>query len=118
MVPNIIICTLIMWGLTAIAVMPLSKMLFAKAVAGNPELSSAANSDLLSEETKQKLRRLQNIKFVQVDVLVMGMAGLIAGFAGYPLIGFAWKANAWPGLMAMIGASFLSYHFTGGSVRV
>lgn len=114
MLPNIVICTLIMWGLTAIAVIPLSKMLFAKAVAVNPELVSAVTSEIISEEIKAKLQRLQNIKFIQADVLVMGVAGFISGLAGYPLIGFAWKANAWPGLLAMIVASFLSYHFAGG----
>lgn len=108
---NIIICTLIMWGLTSIAVVPLANRWFANAVANNPELASMANSETLTDEMKTKLQRLYNTKFIQADVLVMGIAGFIAGLAGYPLIGFAWKANAWPGLLALIGASFLSYHF-------
>mgnify|MGYP001614474545 CR=1 FL=1 len=116
MLPNIIICTLMMWGLSAIAVVPLSKRLFANAVAGNPALASAANSELIGDEMKAELDRLYNIKFIQADVMVMGIAGFIAGLAGFPLIGFAWKASAWPGLLAMIGASFLSYYITVRSI--
>lgn len=118
MLPNIFICTLIMWGLSAIAVVPLSKRLFANAVADNPELASVANSASIGNEMQTRLDRLYNIKFIQADVLVMGIAGFIAGLAGFPLIGFAWKANAWPGLLAMIGASFLSYAMTGRSVNL
>ena len=118
MLPNIVICTLIMWGLTAIAVIPLSKRLVAKAVAGDPELSSLSSFESLNNEMKEKLQKLHNIKFIQADVTVMGIAGFIAGLAGYPLIGFAWKLNAWPGLLAMVGASFLSYHVTGGISKV
>ena len=116
MVPNIIICTLMMWGLSAIAVVPLSKRLFASAVTGNPTFASAANSELIGDEMKDRLDRLYNSKFIQADMLVMGIAGFIAGLAGYPLIGFAWKASAWPGLLAMIGASFLSYYITGHTI--
>ena len=116
MLPNIIICTLMMWGLSAIAVVPLSKKLFASAVAGNPALASVANSGVIGDEKKAELDKLYNIKFIQADVLVMGIAGFIAGLAGFPLIGFAWKASAWPGLLAMIGASFLSYYITGHTI--
>jgi hypothetical protein len=109
MVANILICTLIMWGLTAIAVVPLAKRMSAKAIASNPELSLVANSESLSEEMKAKIQSLYNTMFIKADMLVMGIAGFIAGLAGFPLIGFAWKANAWPGLLALMGASFLSY---------
>jgi hypothetical protein len=109
MVANVLICTLIMWGLTAIAVVPLAKRMFAKAVASNPEMSLAANSESLSEEMKAKLQSLYNTIFIKADVLVMGIAGFIVGMAGFPMFGFAWKANAWPGLLALMGASFLSY---------
>lgn len=116
MLPNIIICTLMMWGLSVIAVVPLSKRLFASAVTGNPAFASAANSDLIGDEMKAELDRLYNVKFMQADVMVMGIAGFIAGLAGFPLIGFAWKARAWPGLIAMIGASFLSFYITGHTI--
>ena len=117
MVANILICTLIMWGLTAIAVIPLAKRMFAKAVASNPDLSLVANSESLSEEMKAKIQSLHNTMFIKADMLVMGIAGFISGLAGFPLIGFAWKANAWPGLLALMGASFLSFYATGGKLR-
>ena len=116
MLVNIIICTLIMWGLTAIAVVPLANRWFANAVAGNSELAPAANLESVSDEMKAKLQRLYNIKFIQADVLILGIAGFIVGLAGLPLIGFAWDAKAWPGLLALIGASFLSYHIAGGTL--
>lgn len=112
MLPNVFICTLIMWGLSAIAVVPLSKKLFANAVAENPELASVANSASIGNEMQTRLDRLYNIKFIQADVLVMGIAGFIAGLTGIPLIGFAWKAKAWPGFLALMGTSFLFYYIT------
>jgi hypothetical protein len=115
---NIFICTLLMWVLSAMVVVPLSRRLFEKAVAGNTELASAVNTEPVSEEIKTRLQKLQNMKFIQADVIVMGIAGAIAGMVGYPLIGISWKATAWPGLLAMIGASFLSCYLFCGSLRI
>ncbi len=86
-------------------------------MARDPELSMVGDNEPLSEEMKRQLQSLYNRTFIKADMLVMGIAGVLAGMAGYPLIGIAWKANAWPGLLALIGTSFLSYHFSGGNIR-
>ncbi len=114
MLANILICTLVMWGLSAIAVTPLAKRWFENAVAANPALATAGNTGSISNDMNPEMQKLYNIIYIKADVLVMGVAGFIAGLAGFPLIGFACKANAWPGMIAMIGLSFLSFHLTGG----
>ncbi len=114
MLPNIFICTLIMWGLSSIAVTPLAKRWFTNALVANPALATIGNPESISNDMHPEIQKLYNINFIKADVFVMGVAGFIAGLAGFPLIGFAWKANAWPGMIAMIGLSFLGFHLTGG----
>jgi hypothetical protein len=116
MAENIIICTLIMWVLTSVAVVPLTNAWFKRAVVNFPDITLDANGAPIDEEAKARCAKLYSTKFIQADVLVMGVAGLIAGLAGFPLVGFAWKAKAWPGLLAMIGASFLGFSMVNGRV--
>ncbi|MCX5812430.1 MAG: hypothetical protein NT178_07780 [Proteobacteria bacterium] len=111
---NIIVCTLIMWGLTAVAVMPLARLLFKNALVGNSELVTEGGSQLaVTDELITEHSKLYTVKFIQADVIVMGIAGFVAGLAGFPLIGFAWKAKAWPGLIALIAASFIGCRLAG-----
>ena len=78
MLSNVFICTLIMWALTAIAVTPLADRWVANALAENNELRLAANAEPVSDDIKKKIERLHNSKFMQADILVMGVTGLIA----------------------------------------
>jgi len=110
MAANIFICTLLMWGLAAIVVIPLAQVLFRNSLQSRPDLMADGEAALITEEAREEYRKLYYTKFIQADVLVMSIAGMIAGFAGFPLIGFAWKAKAWPGLLALIGASFLAFY--------
>lgn len=110
MAANILICTLLMWALSAAVVMPLAQALLRKTLKGRPDLTVNKRADLETEEARKQLDKLYTTKFIQVDILVMSIAGMIAGFAGFPLIGFAWKARAWPGMLALIGSSFLAFH--------
>jgi len=89
MLMNIFICTLIMWGLTAIAVVPLANKWFQAALAAQPALGTVVNLESVSNEMEPELQKLYNTKFIQADMLVMGIAGVIAGFSGFPLIGVA-----------------------------
>ncbi len=107
---NILICTLIMWVATAAVVVPLANWLFARALSRNGELVALGGAGALTEELKNSYQALYNTKFIQADVLVLGSLGFMAGLAGFPLIGVAWQWRAWPGLLAMIGASFLGFH--------
>jgi hypothetical protein len=113
MVGNIVVCTLMMWGLSAIAVSPLAAKFFKKALAENPDLDDASKSEEVDDVVKKKIQKVYISKFIQADVMVMSLAGFIAGLAGFPLIGLAWKAQAWPGLIAMIATSFFGYHLSG-----
>ncbi len=113
MVENIALCTLAMWGLSAVAVNPLAKRFFQKALAKNPEFIEACKAEPEDPGTTEKIKKVYNVKFIQADVMVMGIAGFIAGLAGFPLIGLAWKPLAWPGLIAMIASSFFGYQLYG-----
>lgn len=108
MAGNILICTLIMWGLTTVAVVPLANRLFRNALVKGGTLALEGRGPA-TKELIEEHRSLYTTKFIQSDVMVMGIAGLIAGLAGLQLIGFAWKAKAWPGLLALIAASFLGH---------
>ena len=111
---NIIVCTLIMWGLTAVAVIPLARILFKNALVGNSALATEGGGKVaVTNELIEQHSSLYTTKFIQADVIVMGIAGCIAGFAGFPLIGFAWKAKAWPGLIALIVTSFITCRLAG-----
>lgn len=44
--------------------------------------------------------------YISVSVAVLGLAGILAGLAGHPLIGLSTRARSWPGMLAMIAGSF------------
>jgi hypothetical protein len=52
--------------------------------------------------------------YVAVDVFVLGVVGLIGGLAtGRPLLGIAWKASEWPGIIAMVAGSMIGMAWRG-----
>lgn len=54
--------------------------------------------------------------YVGASLIVMGAAGFIAGLAGYPLIGFSTRGRSWPGMLAMIIASFVGFGLSGAKM--
>lgn len=110
MLPNIAVCTIAMWVLNAIAVIPLTNWLFRTSLlkAGGLAVEGAGGT-MATKDLIDQHQGLYTTKYIQADLIVMGIAGFIAGLAGLQMIGFAWKAKAWPGLLAMIAASFMGY---------
>ncbi len=113
MLPNIAVCTIAIWVLNAIAVIPLTNWLFRTSLARAGGLAvEGAGEAVATKELVVQHQRLYTTKYIQADLIVMGIAGFIAGLAGLQMIGLAWKAKAWPGLLAMIAASFMGYAFS------
>jgi hypothetical protein len=114
MAANIVLCTVLTWVLTAVAVAPLASMLFRKALMGNGVLvADGGQGSSVTRGLIEHHNKLYTKKFVEADVIVMALAGFIAGLAGFALVGFAWKAKAWPGLLALIASSFIGCHLAG-----
>jgi hypothetical protein len=100
---NFLIATAILWGLNTIFVQPLTQLMV------RWKLNKPAYAHLLEmgpEGAQAEVRRLATRIFILVDVPVMFLAGALAGLAGYPLIGIARNAKAWPGMLTLIVASF------------
>jgi len=51
--------------------------------------------------------------YIFISVAVLGIAGIVAGLAGYPMIGLSTRARSWPGMLAMIFGSFLGAAISG-----
>ena len=104
---NILVGTLILWGLTALVVQPLANH-WLKRRLQEPAYAHLNSTEELDERAKQELASLATRYFVLADVLVLGIAGFILGLAsGAPCIGFAWDRKFWPGMIALIAASFI-----------
>lgn len=100
---NILIATAILWGLNTIFVQPLTQLML------RWKLNKPAYAHVLAmapEAAQAEAGRLATKIFILVDVLVMFLAGALAGLAGYPLIGIARNVRAWPGMLTLIVASF------------
>jgi hypothetical protein len=117
MAANIIVCTLLMWVLTAIVVIPLTNRLFVNALSTRREFTLLGGPIKITNDLIEKYQGLYVKKYIEAGVIVSAIAGFLAGLAGFTLIGFAWKAKAWPGLLALIGASFIGSHLTGSPTR-
>jgi hypothetical protein len=100
---NFLIATAILWGLNAIFVQPLTQQMLRWKL-NNPKYAHLM--EMAPETAQAEVRRLATKIFILVDVLVMFVAGALAGLAGYPLIGITRNAKAWPGMLTLIVASF------------
>jgi hypothetical protein len=102
---NIIIGTGIIWALTSLIVMPIARLLTNSRARALAHSQVDAQGALVTTQVKQEISIGY---FILVDVLVLGIAGLIAGLAwGWFFIGIAWKAKSWPGMIAFMAASFI-----------
>ena len=102
---SILIGTAILWGLTALVVVPLAQVL-----ASRRQLSAAtvADQSLGESEIAQDEDSIPTDCFIIADVLVLSLAGLVVGLAsGYFLLGFAWSWARWPGILCLIIFSVL-----------
>jgi hypothetical protein len=102
---GILIGTGILWVLTAIFVVPLSGWLVKNRL--REPAFAHLNHENLDESATKELESLYGKYFILADVLVLGIAGFIAGLLGFWFIGIAWKAKAWPGMIAFMLTSII-----------
>ena len=107
---NIFIPTLILWVTTALLVVPLAERLTFK------KLNIASNVDIktLPEEEQKKIEKVFTKKFILLDIVILGIVGLIGGLFGYFFIGISLDSKGWPGMVAFILMSFLGLGARGG----
>jgi len=61
----------------------------------------------LSEDEQRKWQKIATQRYILWDVVIMGLAGLLGGLAGYYLFGISLRVKGWPGMVTFIGASLL-----------
>jgi len=103
--PNIIIATAILWGVTALFVVPLANY-WLKRKLEEPGYAHLGGTDL-GDQDQAALKGLATKYYILADLLVLSVAGLIGGLMGYWFLGISLKAEGWPGMIAFIAASFL-----------
>lgn len=113
MVANILICTLILWALSALIVGPLTNASLSRAMAA--EGIDPETADKLSPEAQKHWEGLALRHSILWDILVLGIAGFIGGLFGYYFIGISFQVRGWPGMIAFIGASVLGVAISGGA---
>ena len=102
---SVLIGTAILWGVTALVVIPLAQLL-----AKRRQVAAAATAghSLGDSELAQGKSSTPTDCFIVADVLVLSIAGLLVGLtSGYFLLGFAWSWKHWPGLLCLIVFSAL-----------
>jgi hypothetical protein len=101
---GILIGTGIVWGLTALLVVPLAKALtLHKHHWTHPPVGVGENGRTVTAEEE-----IDTGYFILADVIVLSVAGLVIGWAvGWFFIGITWHAKNWPGLIAFIIASLI-----------
>ena len=102
---NILIGTAIVWILSAVFVTPLAKALATHRLA-TADLAYAGEPGT-PNNTQARHASIATQSYILADVLVMGIAGLIAGLSGYWFIGISTKAAGWPGILTFAAASFI-----------
>lgn len=110
---GILIGTAILWGLNALLVAPAVGLLL------NGRLKAEGiGSESLAElpaDQQQYWRRQAGIYYVFASVVILGIAGFVAGLMGFYFIGIALDPKSWPGMIAFIAASFLGVALSGGA---
>jgi ABC-type long-subunit fatty acid transport system fused permease/ATPase subunit len=102
---GIFIGTLILWGLTAILVKPLTIYCVSRRMAAEGVTATAPEEQTV--EVKQYWSRVATQYYILWDVVVLGIAGFIGGLLGFWFIGISLEAKGWPGMIAFIAASFM-----------
>ena len=95
---GILVGTAILWILNAALVAPLAARSLTRRLAS--EGLSVESLDDLPEEEKNRWKRVATNCFIQWDLLVLGVAGLIGGLLGYYFIGISFESKGWPGMLA------------------
>ena len=108
---GILIGTAILWGLTALFVVPLTKLSLGRsmAVAG-----FKGGMDALPPEQKDHWARIAVRHYILWDIVVLGAAGVIGGLVGYWFIGVSMETKSWPGVIAFAAMSFIGLAIHGG----
>ena len=111
MLTNILICTAIMWIIQSILVSPISAYITEKRLMkiNLPVFSSGeVIYDDLPAEEKEKVDEVSTTTYIATDVIILGLAGFLAGFLlGFWFIGISWDKTGWPGMAAFIALSIL-----------
>jgi len=100
---SFIVGTAILWLLTGLVVTPLARLLTnINSRKSAPPYSGGQGSVAQANEKPE----IATGYYILVDVLVLGIAGLIMGLvSGWFFIGITWQAKSWPGMIALIVAS-------------
>jgi hypothetical protein len=102
---NILIGTAILWGVTALVVVPVAQLLARRRQVA---AASAADYSLGESEAAQNGSSIPTDCFIMADILVLSVVGLLVGLtSGYFLLGFAWSWARWPGILCLIVFSAL-----------
>ena len=99
---NIAIPTGILWFLNGVVIAPIASWLTRRKLA----IASIPGNNV-PEEVSGKLSRTFTAYYILMDVIVLGVAGLIGGLLGFCFIGLSLRARDWPGMIAFIALSFL-----------
>jgi len=98
---NILIGTAVLWGLTALVVMPLAQLLARQRQVG---AAQSAEDSGVSEAAGS----IPTDCFILADVLVLSAVGFLFGAAsGYFFVGLALSWKHWPGMICFILCSLL-----------
>jgi len=104
---NILVGTLILWGITVLVVQPLANHLVQRRLQ-EPAYAHEKSPNEQDERAREELASLATHYFVISDVLILGIAGFVLGLVlGSPFIGVAWDRKFWPGMIALMAASFV-----------
>ncbi len=108
---GILIGTLILWGLTAICVIPLTNYSVSRRMAA--EGIAVASLAEMSPEAKLQWTKVATQYYILWDIVVLGVAGFVGGLLGFWFIGVAFETKGWPGMVAFIAASFMGIALKG-----
>jgi hypothetical protein len=98
---GLLVGTAMVWGLTALVVAPLARLL------GRKVAIEAAGADSMVDAMGSE-EGVPTAAFIAAHVLVLGIAGLVLGWTtGSWLVGVAFKRSSWPGLISLMAASAL-----------
>lgn len=102
---NIVIGTGILWLLTGLVVLPIARLLTNSRAKGLGQSQVSGQGTLAETQAEPEIATGY---YILVDVLVLGIAGLIMGWVlGWFFIGITWQAKSIPGMIVFIAASII-----------
>jgi hypothetical protein len=109
---DFVIGTGIVWGLSALLVIPIARALTRRKARQLRLSIGAAESATVASESQAD--EIDTGYYIMADVMVLGIAGLLLGLVfGWFFIGITWHAKSWPGLIAFIVASLVGFAIHG-----